>query len=50
MVTEMWPSLVVNLELKTKLLSQEAIGTWDTDIPNFQKKKEITVNNSVSIT
>lgn len=48
MVTEMWPSLVVNLELKTKLLSQEAIGTWDTEIP--QEKKKITVNNSVSTT
>lgn len=38
MVTEMWPSLVVNLELKTELLSQEAIGTWDTEIPQEKKK------------
>lgn len=49
MITEMWPSQAVNLELKTKLLSQGAIGTWNSEIPQ-EKKKKITVNNLVSTT
>lgn len=50
MITEMWPSQAVNLELKTKLLSQGAIGTWNSEIPQEKKKKKITVNNLVSTT
>jgi len=40
MITEMWPSQAVNLELKTKLLSQGAIGTWNSEIPQEKKKKD----------
>lgn len=38
MIPETWPSLVVNLELKTKLLSQKAKGTWNTG-RNYTEKK-----------
>lgn len=42
MITETWPSLVVNLELKTKLLSQKAKGTENADRNSMgeQKKKK----------
>jgi len=45
MIAEMWPSLTVSLELKTKLLSQKTKGKQNTG-RNYTEK--ITVNTSVS--
>lgn len=54
MITETWPSLVVNLELKTKLLSHKAKGTENVDRNSIgeqkEKRKKITVNTSVPTT